>query len=132
MARGNTIVEEAPGAVCPPNDGCRIDGSLWIRLASRRRFANAQTRARGRGACCGMATKLSLKARRHAITGIIEARFSISAFEDVRRKNPEYWRSPRNDMARGIYGEAMREKQRLVGASDELLEAEGQAIRLAR
>ena len=79
-----------------------------------------------------METKLSLRARRHAITGIIEARFSVRAFEDIRRKNPEYWRSARNDMARGIYGEAMREKQRLVGASDELLEAEGQAIRLAR
>ena len=79
-----------------------------------------------------MAAKLSLKARRHALTGIIEARFSVSAFEDVRRKNPHYWRSPRNDMARGIYGEAMREKQRLAGASDELLEAESRAIRLAR
>ena len=78
-----------------------------------------------------MKTNLSLKARRHAITGIIEARFSVSAFEDVRRKNPEYWRSVRNDMARGIYGQAMREKQRLLGASDEQLEAESLAIRLA-
>ncbi|HWM41641.1 MAG TPA: hypothetical protein VNP36_04310 [Burkholderiales bacterium] len=78
-----------------------------------------------------METKLSLKARRHAIVGIIEARFSVSAFEDVRRKNPHYWRSPRNDMARGIHGEAMREKQRLVGASDELLVAESLEIRLA-
>jgi len=79
-----------------------------------------------------MSAKLSLKERRHAIVGIIEARFSVSAFEDVRRKNPEFWRSPRNDMARGIYGEAMREKQRLAGASDELLEAESLSIRLAR
>jgi len=77
-----------------------------------------------------MKAPLSLKARRHAITRIIEARFSISAFEDVRRRNPQYWGSPRNDMARGIYGEAMREKQRLVGASDELLEDESLAIRL--
>ena len=73
---------------------------------------------------------LSLKARRHAVTRIIEARFSISALEDVRRRNPQYWGSVRNDLARGIYGEAMREKQRLVGASDELLEAESLAIRL--
>jgi hypothetical protein len=79
-----------------------------------------------------MNTKLSLKARRHAVIAIIEARFSVSAFEDVRRKNPQYWSSPRNDMARGIYGEAMREKQRLLGASDELLEAESLAIRVAR
>ena len=71
-----------------------------------------------------MKAPLSLKARRHAITRIIEARFSISAFEDVRRRNPQYWGSPRNDMARGIYDQAMREKQRLVGASDDLLEAE--------
>jgi hypothetical protein len=42
------------------------------------------------------------------------------------------WSSPRNDVARGIYGEAMREKQRLLGASDELLEAESLAIRVAR
>lgn len=79
-----------------------------------------------------MNTNLSLKARRHAISAIIEARFSVSAFEEVRRKNPQYWSSPRNDMARGIYGEAMREKQRLLEASDELLEAEMLAIRLAR
>ena len=63
---------------------------------------------------------------------VLEARFSVSAFEEVRRKNPQYWSSPRNDMARGIYGEAMREKQRLLGASDELLEAERQALRVAR
>jgi hypothetical protein len=68
--------------------------------------------------------KMSLKERRHAITGIIEARFSVSAFEEVRRRNPQYWASPRNDMARGIYGEAMREKQRLLGASDDLLVSE--------
>jgi hypothetical protein len=78
-----------------------------------------------------MKATLSLKARRHAITRILEARFSVSAFEDVRRKNPQYWRSPRNDMARGIYSEAMREKQRLIGSSDEMLEAESLALRLA-
>jgi hypothetical protein len=78
-----------------------------------------------------MNTKLSLKARRHTITAIIEARFSVSAFEEVRRRNPQYWSSPRNDMARGFYGEAMREKQRLLGASDEVLEAESLAIQVA-
>ena len=79
-----------------------------------------------------MNTNLSLKARRQAISAILEARFSVSAFEEVRRKNPQYWSSPRNDMARGIYGEAMREKQRLLDASDELLEAETLALRVAR
>ncbi|HWI39245.1 MAG TPA: hypothetical protein VNU64_22540 [Burkholderiales bacterium] len=71
-----------------------------------------------------MTTALSVRERRHAITVILEARFSVSAFEQVRRENPEYWRSARNDMARGIYGEAMRLKQELVGADDELLRAE--------
>jgi len=78
-----------------------------------------------------MKPSLSLKERRHAIGAILEARFSVNAFEEVRRKKPRYWASPRNDMARGIYGEAMREKQRLAGASDELLAAELRAIRLA-
>ena len=71
-----------------------------------------------------MKTALSVRARRQAITTILEARFSVSAFEQVRRENPEFWRSARNDMARGIYGEAMRAKQHLVGANDEELEAE--------
>jgi hypothetical protein len=71
-----------------------------------------------------MKTALSVRARRRAITTILEARFSVRAFERVRRENPEYWRSARNDMARGIYGEAMREKQALAAASDERLEAE--------
>ena len=75
---------------------------------------------------------LSLKERRHAILTVVEARFSLSAFETVRRDNPTYWASPRNDMARGIYGEAMREKQRLLGATDAQLEAELQALRLSR
>jgi len=71
-----------------------------------------------------MKTALSVRARRHAITTILEARFSVSAFEQVRRENPDFWRSARNDMARGIYAEAMREKQQLGAASDERLEAE--------
>jgi hypothetical protein len=69
--------------------------------------------------------------RRRAIAAILEARFSISAFETLRRADPSYWSSPRNDMGRGIYGEAMREKERLQGASEAQLEAEIQAIRLA-
>ena len=78
-----------------------------------------------------MKTMLSLKERRHAIMTVVEGRFSLSAFEAVRRDNPVYWASPRNDMARGIYGEAMREKQRLLGASDAQLEAEMLALRLS-
>lgn len=71
-----------------------------------------------------MSQKLSLRARRRAIHSILEARFSVRAFESMRRDNADYWDSPRNDMARGIYGEAMREKQRLARASDHQLLAE--------
>ncbi|HET7670441.1 MAG TPA: hypothetical protein VFK84_08530 [Burkholderiales bacterium] len=73
--------------------------------------------------------KLTLRARKRAITAILEARFSVRAFEDIRRENIGYWESPRNDMARGIYGEAMREKQRLAYASDDQLIAEIAAAR---
>ena len=73
--------------------------------------------------------KLSLRERHRAIGAILEARFSVSAFEEVRSTNAEYWASPRNDMARGIYGEAMREKQRLAHASDAHLLAEIAATR---
>ena len=75
---------------------------------------------------------LSLKARRHAIHEILEARFSLSALEEVRRQNAPYWASARNDMARGIYGEAMRAKQSLLGASDEHIEAEILGLQLER
>jgi hypothetical protein len=71
-----------------------------------------------------MKTALSVRSRRHAITTILEARFSVRAFEQVRRENPGFWGSARNRMARGIYGEAMRAKQRLGGMGDEQLEAE--------
>jgi len=79
-----------------------------------------------------MRTALSTRERRQAITAILEARFSVSAFEQQRREDPEYWRSARNDMARGIYGQAMRVKQHLVAASDEKLQAELFDIALAR
>jgi len=71
-----------------------------------------------------MKTALSVRSRRHAITTILEARFSVQDFEQVRRENPEFWRSARNRMARGIYGQAMRTKQQLAGMSDEQIEAE--------
>ena len=72
---------------------------------------------------------LTLAARRRAIAAILETRFSVRAFEEVRRQNTEYWHSPRNDMARGIYAEAMGEKQRLSCASDEQIIAETAATR---
>ena len=47
----------------------------------------------------------------------------------MRRANADFWGSKRNDIARGIYGEAMREKQRLAAASDAELLAEIAAVR---
>jgi len=67
---------------------------------------------------------LTLRERHRAIGAILEARFSVAALDEVRRANAEFWDSQRNDIARGLYGEAMREKQRLAGASDAQLLAE--------
>lgn len=72
--------------------------------------------------------KLTLRCRKRAITAILEARFSVGAFEEIRRGNAAYWASARNDMARGIYGEAMREKQRLANVPDAQIVAEAAAI----
>jgi len=73
--------------------------------------------------------KLTLRARKRAIAAILEARFSVRAFEDIRQQNAEYWGSSRNDHGRQLYGEAMREKQRLSYASDDQLIAEIAATR---
>jgi hypothetical protein len=72
--------------------------------------------------------KLPLRGRKRAITAILEARFSVRALQHIRRANAAYWISPRNDMARGIYGEAMREKQRLAKVPDAQLVVEAAAI----
>jgi len=55
--------------------------------------------------------------RKRAIGEILEARFTLGAFEEARRTDPPYWASPRNDMGRGIYGQAIREKRRLQNGS---------------
>jgi hypothetical protein len=54
----------------------------------------------------------------------VEARFSLSAFEEMKRKDPHAWKSRRNDMGRGIYAQAIREKRRLQQVSDDELRAE--------
>ena len=71
---------------------------------------------------------LTVRTRRRAIQAILEARFSLAAFEVVRRHNPAYWVSARNDAARVTYDEAMREKQRLSRVADEQLVAEAVAV----
>ena len=75
-----------------------------------------------------MNSNLTLRERHRTIAAILEARYSVHAFEEVRRQNAEFWRSPRNHTARGLYGLAMREKQRLAAASDMQLRAEIAAV----
>jgi hypothetical protein len=62
------------------------------------------------------------------IRRILDARFSLSVFEEWQRSDPAWWDSARNDMGRGIYGEALRELARLQAASDDTLDAELAAI----
>lgn len=76
--------------------------------------------------------KLTWRARKRAISAILEARFSVAAFENIKRENAAYWASARNDMARGIYAEAMREKQRLAKSPDAQLVTEAAAIGFRR
>ena len=73
-------------------------------------------------------TPLSLRERRLAIARILDGRFSLSSFEKLKRDDGAYWHSPRNDMGRGIYAQAMREMQRLESASDDHLHAELAAL----
>ena len=64
------------------------------------------------------------------IRRILDARFSLSGLEHWKKKDPAWWSSARNDMGRGIYGQAMREAQRLESVSDRELDAELAAITL--
>lgn len=59
-----------------------------------------------------------------AIRRILDARYSLAALEESRNSDPVWWNSTRNDMGRGIYGEAVREWRRLEDATDAELEAE--------
>lgn len=75
-----------------------------------------------------MPATLTAKERGLAIARVLEARFSLSIFEEMKSKDPRRWHSDRNDMGRGIYGEAIREKRRLQAVPDDNLEAELAAI----
>jgi hypothetical protein len=66
--------------------------------------------------------------RSAAIRRILDARFSLTALEASKSRDPLWWNSARNDMGRGIYGEAMRELRRLEGVTDAEIEAELAAI----
>jgi hypothetical protein len=64
------------------------------------------------------------------IRRILDARFSLSGLEEWKHKDPAWWSSASNDIGRGLYGEAMREAQRLESVSDGALDAELAAIPL--
>ena len=66
--------------------------------------------------------------RTREIRRILDARYSLSFFEECKRGDPNWWNSSRNEVGRGIYGRAMREQQRLEAASDSELDAELDAI----
>jgi len=63
-----------------------------------------------------------------AIRRIVDARFSMAALEQSMTSDPVWWSSARNDMGRGIHGEAVRESRRLEDATDAELQAELAAI----
>ena len=58
------------------------------------------------------------------IRRILDARFSYSVFEQWQRDDPTWWHSSRNEIGRGLYGQALRELERLQAATDRTLDAE--------
>ena len=62
------------------------------------------------------------------IRKILDSRFSLTTLQEWKSNDPERWNSRRNEMARGFYAEAMRERQRLEAASEGELIAELIAI----
>jgi hypothetical protein len=75
-----------------------------------------------------MPTHLSASDRKLAIARILEARFSLSLFEEMKSNDTQRWNSTRNDIGRGIYGQAIRERLRLQAVPDGELNAESAAI----
>jgi len=71
---------------------------------------------------------VTAKERGLAIARVLEARFNLSVFEEWKRKDPQRWNSARNDMGRGIYGQAIREQARLQAVPDDQLAGEVAAI----
>ena len=83
---------------------------------------------RREGASRGRVSFTAKDAREAAIRRILDARFSLAAFEASRNSDPVWWNSKRNDMGRGIYEEALRELRHLEDATDAEIEAELAAI----
>ena len=66
--------------------------------------------------------------RGREIRRILDARYSLSFFEEFKRGDAAWWESSKNEVGRGIYGRAMRAQQRLEAASDAELDTELAAI----
>jgi hypothetical protein len=58
------------------------------------------------------------------IRKILDARFSLSALQEWKSNDPEWWSSDRNEKGRRSYTEAMRERERLEAATESELIAE--------
>ena len=71
-----------------------------------------------------MSVRLSASDRLRAIERIMEARFMVAAFDQIRKRDPTRWAAKGNAMGRGTRGQALRERERLVEASDAQLCAE--------
>jgi hypothetical protein len=63
------------------------------------------------------------------IRTILDARFSLSTLEAWKKNDPQAWDASRNDMGRGLYGQAMREWRRLEAVTDEELRAELEGLK---
>jgi len=57
------------------------------------------------------------------IRKILDSRFNLSTLQERMDNDSEWW-SSRNEMDRGLYGEALRERQRLEAATEGELIAE--------
>jgi hypothetical protein len=81
-----------------------------------------------------MIVRLTVGARKRAIARIMEARFLLVAFEEIREAANWTWPAnpPANLMGRGNFGQAQLERKRLQRASDALLCAELAGLRSAR
>ena len=69
------------------------------------------------------ASSRPISQRTREIRRILDARYSLSFFEECKRGDPDWWNSSRNEVGRGIYGRALREQRRLETASDAELDA---------
>lgn len=62
------------------------------------------------------------------IRKILEVRFSLTALQQWKDNDPQWWHSSANYVGRGLYGEALRERERLAAAPHEQLVAELAAV----